>query len=83
MFQTVGHEAVTALASCVDLPLFRGSLSSDGSIDRGEVYEGGDPRDEVEALKRLIEAARDQVEFEAVCSGAILSDYQRVRVENV
>ena len=29
------------------------------------------------------ETIKDKIGFDAVCSGAILSDYQRVRVENV
>lgn len=37
----------------------------------------------VEDLFDLVQKARNEIEFEAVCSGAILSDYQRVRVENV
>ena len=42
--------------------------------------------DEVEALYDLLDRIkRDKGEnfFTAVCSGAILSDYQRVRVEHV
>jgi len=84
MFQTVGHEAVSALAEAMGgLPLFRGQLGPEASsVSTGEEYEEH-AQDEVEALRRLIERARSQVDFEAVCSGAILSDYQRVRVEHV
>ena len=42
--------------------------------------------DEVEDLYNLlrdIQVQKGEAFFTAVCSGAILSDYQRVRVENV
>ena len=48
----------------------------------GAVYTPN-TKDEVEDLYDLIVSARAEVEFDAVCSGAILSDYQRVRVESV
>ncbi len=88
MFQTVGHEALSVLSEATGgLPLFRGDLGGDGatpSKDTGPDYDPEvDPGDEVEALYRLINTARESVPFDAVCSGAILSDYQRVRVENV
>ncbi|KXS22258.1 adenine nucleotide alpha hydrolases-like protein [Gonapodya prolifera JEL478] len=39
--------------------------------------------DEVEDLFQLLKSARDATRADAVCSGAILSNYQRVRVEEV
>ncbi len=90
MFQTVGHEVLSLLPSALGggIPLFRADLGgpdSTPSTDTGATYdpEAAGPGDEVEAMLGLIQRARTEVEFEAVCSGAILSDYQRVRVENV
>ena len=45
------------------------------SVCLGADYTPND-EDEVEDLHDLIVAARDKVPFDAVCSGAILSDYQ-------
>jgi diphthine-ammonia ligase len=39
--------------------------------------------DEVEDLYNLLKEAKEEYKIEAVSSGAILSDYQRLRVENV
>jgi diphthine-ammonia ligase len=39
--------------------------------------------DEVEDLYDLLADTKTKLDFDAVCSGAILSDYQRIRVENV
>ena len=81
MYQTVGSELVPALAECLELPLFRAPITGD-AVDQRLIYERTDG-DEVEDLLRLLEAARAEVEFEAVCCGAILSNYQRTRVEDV
>jgi len=81
MFQTVGHEAIELYAEAMRLPLFRGDLKR-ASVCLGADYTPND-EDEVEDLHDLIVTARDKVPFDAVCSGAILSDYQRVRVESV
>lgn len=82
MYQTVGHEAIEAYAEAMGgLPLFRGSIKRT-SIQTDLHYEPSDD-DEVEDLFELIQRARETVEFEAVSSGAIFSDYQRIRVENV
>merc|ERR1719402_1894156 len=39
--------------------------------------------DEVEDLYTLLEKVKTEIGVDGVCVGAILSDYQRVRVENV
>ncbi len=83
MFQTVGHEALDLLSEATGLPLFRGDLAAGSSINQGETYEAANEDDEVEDLYRLVKRVKESVEFEAVCSGAIRSDYQRIRVENV
>lgn len=83
MFQTVGHEGIHLYAEAMGLPLYQ--MNTNGiSVTREMNY---DPKegDEVEELYRLLERVVKEVEggVEGVSSGAILSDYQRLRVENV
>ncbi|XP_038072963.1 diphthine--ammonia ligase-like [Patiria miniata] len=81
MYQTVGHHAIQLYAQALGLPLYRGVIegspkeqSKDYSITEG---------DEVEDLYRLLHKVKEELGVEGVSVGAILSDYQRVRVENV
>lgn len=83
MFQTVGHDGVHLYAEAMGLPLYR--VTTDGvSVTREMTY---DPQwgDEVEDLYELLKKVKQEVVggVEGVASGAILSDYQRIRVENV
>uniref|UniRef100_K7FL01 Diphthine--ammonia ligase n=1 Tax=Pelodiscus sinensis TaxID=13735 RepID=K7FL01_PELSI len=81
MYQTVGHHAIDLYAEAMDLPLYRHTIKGT-SVDTGRVYticEG----DEVEDLYHLLKLVKDKEAVEGVSVGAILSDYQRVRVENV
>lgn len=81
-FQTVGHQIIEHYADCTGLPLFR--LRFDGhSPSRGMQYQVTEG-DEVEDLHRLLAYVKDQLpEVTGVSSGAIASDYQRLRVEHV
>nr|XP_046268603.1 diphthine--ammonia ligase isoform X1 [Scatophagus argus] len=81
MYQTVGHQAIELYAEAMDLPLYRRIIQG-SSLDTGRNYcktEG----DEVEDLYELLHLVKEREGVEAVSVGAILSDYQRVRVENV
>ena len=82
-FQTVGHECVDGFAACAGVDVYRrrmrGSSRAIG-MTYGRAVEG----DEVEDLRATLRAVRRaRPEVNAVCSGAILSDYQRLRVEAV
>ncbi|XP_056282156.1 diphthine--ammonia ligase isoform X2 [Pseudoliparis swirei] len=81
MYQTVGHQAVHLFAEAMDLPLYRRTIrgSSLNTSRNYSVTEG----DEVEDLYELLLLVKEKEGVEAVSVGAILSDYQRVRVENV
>ena len=87
MFQTVGHNVVPALAECMGLPLFRiptagkAAQSSLGYSTPG----GSGVVDEVEDMFTLLGYVKASLPggVDAVASGAILSNYQRTRVENV
>ena len=85
MYQSVGAEAIDLYAEAMDLPLFRAEIQGK-SLQTDLDYDGGRGQgegDEVEDLYGLLNRIQSEVEFDAVCSGAILSDYQRIRVENV
>ena len=83
MFQTAGHGVVEAYAQCTGLPLLRRRLSG-VSLHLGLTYEAPCPGDEVEDLRAVLAAAQRRVpDLGGVCSGALLSDYQRLRVEAV
>lgn len=52
------------------------------SNETGKLYKPSE-NDEVEDLYHLLKEVKEKCEIEAVSVGAIFSDYQRVRVENV
>ncbi|CAG9856277.1 unnamed protein product [Phyllotreta striolata] len=81
MYQSVGHEAIDLIAAAMDLPMYKRETMGI-SNDRGKTYTPSDS-DEVEDLYILLEQIKKDVEYDAVSVGAILSDYQRIRVENV
>ena len=85
-FQTVGHNAVEAYGELTGLPLFRRRLRG-ASRHTEMTYEVGAAEcagDEVEDLRALLAAVVAKMpSVRAVSAGAILSDYQRLRVEAV
>lgn len=81
MYQTVGHQNIELYAEAMDLPLYREKITGD-AVNQGKTY-GPTDNDEVEDLFRLLTKVKDDLDIEAVSVGAILSDYQRIRVENV
>ncbi|KAL3968772.1 [histone H3]-lysine9 N-trimethyltransferase SETDB1 [Sarotherodon galilaeus] len=81
MYQTVGHQAIELYADAMDLPLYRRTIQG-SSLDTSRNYRETEG-DEVEDLYQLLHLVKEKEGVEAVSVGAILSDYQRVRVENV
>ncbi|XP_041901528.1 diphthine--ammonia ligase-like isoform X3 [Corvus kubaryi] len=81
MYQTVGHHAIDLYADALDLPLYRGFIKGT-SVNTGRVYTACQ-EDEVEDLYQLMKLVKDKEGVEGVSVGAILSDYQRIRVEDV
>uniref|UniRef100_A0A182TFJ7 Diphthine--ammonia ligase n=1 Tax=Anopheles melas TaxID=34690 RepID=A0A182TFJ7_9DIPT len=81
MYQTVGHQGIEKLAQAMELPLYR-RMTRGHSINTKGHYEPTED-DEVEDLYELLAEVQREQRVEAVAVGAILSDYQRVRVENV
>ncbi|XP_075873802.1 diphthine--ammonia ligase [Nelusetta ayraudi] len=81
MYQTVGHQAIELYAEAMALPLYRRTIQG-SSLNTGKNYSKTDG-DEVEDLYELLRLVKEKEGVEAVSVGAILSDYQRVRVENI
>lgn len=82
MYQTVGYQAVAKYGEAIGVPLYRRCIEGTNKI-QGLQYEEAS-EDETEDLKALLEEVqKHHPEVEAVSSGAILSSYQRIRVENV
>ncbi|KAF9153859.1 ATP binding domain 4 [Mortierella sp. AD010] len=82
MYQTVGHDVIHMYKDCLDLPLYRQEIKGT-PIEQGSDYVVTS-MDETEDLYKLLEKAKAaHPDLEAVSVGAILSNYQRIRVENV
>ena len=82
MFQTVGAEAIPLMAEWMGKPLIRKPITGK-SVNQELYYELSEYQDEVEDLYLLLKDAKESYGIEAVSWWAILSDYQRLRVENV
>ena len=93
-FQTVGAVSVDALAAATGLPLIRRHLlsssassnvgaSASPSVDMNLNYDDAVAGDEVEDLAALLQACKRLFPgIQGVFSGAVASDYQRLRVEH-
>jgi diphthine-ammonia ligase len=84
MYQTIGHTVLPLYAQCLNLPLYRRPITG-GSVNKSLDYvvTAGEA-DETEDLTLLLQSIRKaHPNIVAVTSGAILSTYQRTRVESV
>ncbi|KAK9470751.1 uncharacterized protein V1510DRAFT_422049 [Dipodascopsis tothii] len=82
MYQTVGSSAVDHYGEAFGVPLWRETITGT-AVNQALDYAAADA-DETEDLYRLLAAVKaDRPDVEAVAVGAILSTYQRTRVENV
>lgn len=91
MYQTVGHQVIPLYAEATGVPLYRRSIVG-GAVQRGRDYAanragdggGAGEEDETESMIPLLQAVIDQHPgANALSAGAILSTYQRTRVESV
>ena len=84
MYQTVGHAHIGRIAEAMELPLYRREIKGK-AVEQGLRYtQGATAGDEVEDLHALLsEVQAAHPDLGGVCSGAILSNYQRSRVESV
>ncbi|KIY74101.1 hypothetical protein CYLTODRAFT_364437, partial [Cylindrobasidium torrendii FP15055 ss-10] len=89
MYQTVGQDAVDYVAQALDVPLYRRVISGTAKEQRNEYGDRtttsiGVAGDETEDLYELLrEVKQSHPDVQGVSVGAILSTYQRVRVEHV
>ncbi|KAL8110252.1 diphthine--ammonia ligase isoform X2 [Apium graveolens] len=82
MYQTVGHQIVVSYSKCMGVPLFRRKIQ--GSTRHHELSYNMTAGDEVEDMFILLKEVKHQIpSITGVSSGAIASDYQRLRVESV
>ncbi|KAK6201084.1 adenine nucleotide alpha hydrolase [Scheffersomyces amazonensis] len=82
MFQTVGHDVIEYYSGCLNVPLYRQPISGTSSNQHLEYSITKD--DEIEDLYKLLSTVKHHhPDLQAVSCGAILSHYQRSRVENV
>ncbi|KAJ7094639.1 hypothetical protein B0H15DRAFT_969751 [Mycena belliarum] len=88
MYQTVGQDAIEFVARALDVPLYRRVISG-LAVEQGSEYgarngASGIAGDETEDLYELLRTVKSHhPDIEGVSVGAILSNYQRVRVEHV
>ncbi|GAA5973590.1 hypothetical protein JCM11641_007139 [Rhodosporidiobolus odoratus] len=94
MYQTVGHSGLATVAAALELPFFSHTINGT-ALNLGGEYgsregkgKGRGPdeekKDETEDLYELLRRVKEAMpEVQAVAAGAILSNYQRVRVEHV
>lgn len=94
MYQTVGHKVIPLYETALGIPLYRAPITG-GAVDTSGVYRNdaedqtaesvpGQDEDETESLIPLLRRIkREHPSANAVSAGAILSTYQRTRIENV
>jgi diphthine-ammonia ligase len=91
MYQTIGHAVIPQYQDALRLPLFRQKILG-SAVNQAKSYGPALPRslqrldelDETESLIPLLRRVMEtHPEVNAVSSGAIMSDYQRTRVESV
>ncbi|CRG90146.1 hypothetical protein PISL3812_07188 [Talaromyces islandicus] len=91
MYQTIGHNIIPLYESALGIPLYRAPITGD-AVDTARIY-GNDSSsisttrneaDETESLVPLLTRIKQDIPHaNAVSAGAILSTYQRTRIENV
>ncbi|KAK2610627.1 hypothetical protein N8I77_004042 [Diaporthe amygdali] len=85
MYQTVGHQVIPLYSKATGIPLYRQPIVG-GAVQSGREYSTASTttEDEVESMPQLLEKVKAaHPEANAVSAGAILSTYQRTRVESV
>jgi len=84
MYQTIGHTLLPLYATCLNLPLYRRAILG-GSVNTTLDYRVNEgDGDETEDLTQLLRSVMERhPNVVAVTSGAILSTYQRTRIESV
>lgn len=81
MFQTVGHNIINHYGECLGVPVYRQAIH--GGSKNQELEYSVTQDDEIEDLYLLLQKVCAHHDIQGVSCGAILSLYQRTRVENV
>lgn len=83
MYQSAGSSVIPAYAECLQVPLLRRIIQGK-AVSQTLYYENEVRGDEVEDLYELLKDVKQQFPtITAVSCGAIVSNYQRHRVENI
>ncbi|OTF69572.1 ATP-binding domain-containing protein 4-like protein, partial [Euroglyphus maynei] len=82
MYQTVGQDVLELHAKALNVPLYQRVIRGK-PVHQAMEYNSPVDGDEVEDLYELLCDIRRDIEFDAVSCGAIHSNYQRLRAENV
>jgi diphthine-ammonia ligase len=84
MYQTVGASVIPLYAEALGLPLYRHAING-AAVNKDRSYSSkAAEQDETESLIPLLaEVKAAHPEVNAISTGAILSDYQRTRIESV
>lgn len=82
MYQTVGHDILTLYEKCIGKPMYRQPILGKAANQNLEYNKTAD--DETEDLFKLLSTVLEKhPDVKGVSVGAILSSYQRTRVEDV
>ncbi|TRY52046.1 Diphthamide synthase [Cryptosporidium tyzzeri] len=82
MYQSVGKELVPLISKCMEVPLIRKSIS--GKAINQEMNYITTQGDEVEDLFELLKNVKERFpDIQGVSCGAVMSNYQRNRLEEV
>lgn len=82
MYQSAAHQTIPLMAECLDVPLFRQPMNRKSLVQTLDYSK--DDGDEVEDLFLLLERVLESYpDLKGVSCGAIISNYQRLRVEDV
>lgn len=82
MYQTVGYHALAMYGECLGVPLYRGVIRGTSKAT-GLEYEETDTDETEDLYDLLTQVTTAHPDIKAVSVGAILSTYQRTRVEDV
>jgi uncharacterized protein (TIGR00290 family) len=82
MYQSAAHNTIPSIAECLGVPLFRQGINRTSLIQTLDYQK--DENDEVEDLFVLLQrVVAEYPEIKGVSCGTIVSNYQRLRVEDV
>ncbi|KAF2764487.1 adenine nucleotide alpha hydrolases-like protein [Teratosphaeria nubilosa] len=88
MYQTIGHAVIPLYEQALSLPLYRQAIAG-SAVDTNKSYgtarasSSSSPDETEDLVPLLLKVKAAHPEINAVSTGAILSDYQRTRVESV